>query len=193
MRAYGCRGMRENAKFTSMNVFGNFMRGPKYGSSSGVRGGDSTPGAGLRYSLTMYDRDNVFAKILRGEIPAFKVHEDDRTLAFMDVMPQSPGHTLVIPKTEARNIFEIDGQSLAELIKVTQRIAIAVRAAFKPDGITVIQFNEPAAGQTVFHIHFHIVPNYQGQPLKSHGREMADKAVLAEHAERVKQALAKSK
>jgi histidine triad (HIT) family protein len=141
----------------------------------------------------MYDPDNVFAKILRGEIPSFKVYEDERTLSFMDVMPQSQGHTLVIPKTPARNIFDIDAESLGALIKVTQRIAIAVRAAFHPDGVTLIQFNEPAAGQTVFHIHFHIIPNYQGQSLKGHARtEMADGAVLAEHAERIKQALANS-
>lgn len=134
----------------------------------------------------MYDPNNIFAKILRGEIPAFKVYEDDRTLAFMDVMPQSEGHTLVIPKTNARNLFDIDPDSLAHLIKATQRVARAVQKAFKPDGMRIIQFNEPAAGQTIFHIHFHIVPCYEGSTLRSHARDMADKAVLAEHAERVK-------
>ena len=138
----------------------------------------------------MYDTNNVFAKILRGEIPAFKVYEDARTLAFMDVMPQSEGHTLVIPKTNARNFFDIDPDALAHLIKATQHVAKAVQKAFKPDGMRIIQFNEPAAGQTVFHIHFHIVPCYEGSALKSHSREMADKAVLAEHAERVKRELA---
>jgi histidine triad (HIT) family protein len=138
----------------------------------------------------MYDPNNIFAKILRGEVPAFKVYEDDRTLAFMDVMPQSEGHTLVIPKAQARNLFEIDAQMLAELIRVTQHVARAVRAAFKPDGISLAQFNEPAAGQTVFHIHFHIVPHYAGKPLALHGRAMADSTVLAQHAERIKQALA---
>jgi histidine triad (HIT) family protein len=137
----------------------------------------------------MYDTNNIFAKILRGEIPAFKVYEDERSLAFMDVMPQSEGHTLVIPKTNARNFFDIDPDSLANLIKTTQHVAKAVQKAFKPDGVRIIQFNEPAAGQTVFHIHFHIVPCYEGDALKGHSREMADKAVLAEHAERVKQAL----
>ncbi len=137
----------------------------------------------------MYDQNNVFAKILRGEIPAFKVYEDDRTLAFMDVMPQSEGHTLVIPKTNARNFFDIDPESLAQLIKATQHVAKAVQKAFKPDGMRIIQFNEPAAGQTVFHIHFHIVPCYEGRSLKSHSRDMADKTVLAEHAERVKREL----
>ncbi|HEX7013280.1 MAG TPA: HIT family protein [Steroidobacteraceae bacterium] len=138
----------------------------------------------------MYDDDNVFAKILRGEIPAFKVYEDDHALAFMDAMPQSDGHTLVVPKTRARNFFDIDPDALAGLIKVTQRVAIAVRKAFNPQGMRIMQFNEPAAGQTVFHIHFHIIPCYEGQALKAHGRDWADKAVLAEQAERIKRALA---
>jgi histidine triad (HIT) family protein len=137
----------------------------------------------------MYDTNNIFARILRGEIPAFNVYENDHTLAFMDVMPQSPGHTLVIPKTNARNFFDIDPAALAELIKATQHVARGVQAAFQPDGMRIIQFNEPAAGQTVFHIHFHIVPCYEGQELRTHSREMADKAVLAEHAERVRAAL----
>lgn len=137
----------------------------------------------------MYDPNNIFAKILRGEIPAFKVYEDDHTLAFMDVMPQSEGHTLVVPKTQARNFFDIDTQSLADLIKATQHVAKGVREAFKPDGVRIIQFNEPAAGQTVFHIHFHIVPCYEGREMKGHSRDMADKAVLAEHAERIRKAL----
>jgi histidine triad (HIT) family protein len=135
---------------------------------------------------TPYDTNNIFAKILRGEIPSFKVYEDARTFAFMDVMPQSEGHTLVIPKTSARNFFDIDPEALADLIKSTQHVAKAVQKAFKPDGMRIIQFNEPAAGQTVFHIHFHIVPCYEGQALKSHSRDMADKAVLAQHAERIK-------
>ena len=105
----------------------------------------------------MYDNDNVFAKILRGEIPAFKVFEDPRALAFMDAMPQSDGHTLVIPKVSARNLFDIEPDALAELIKTTQKVARAVRKAFDPAGMRIIQFNEPAAGQTVFHIHFHLL------------------------------------
>lgn len=138
----------------------------------------------------MYDDNNVFARILRGEIPAFKVYEDEHTLAFMDAMPQSPGHTLVVPKVRACNFFDIEPQALAELIKVTQRVAGAVRAAFEPDGMRIAQFNEPAAGQTVFHIHFHIIPCYQGSELKSHSRELGDKVVLAEHAQRIQRALA---
>lgn len=138
-----------------------------------------------------YDPDNIFAKILRGEIPAFRVHEDEHTLAFMDVMPQSAGHTLVITKARARNFFDIEPEALANLIKATQYVAAGVREAFKPDGMRIIQFNEAAAGQTVFHIHFHIIPCYEGQELRMHARQMADKEVLADHAERVKQALAR--
>ena len=137
----------------------------------------------------MYDSNNVFAKILRGEIPSFKVFEDETALAFMDAMPQSDGHTLVIPKVAARNFFDIEPEALAALIKTTQRIAKAVQQAFAPDGMRIIQFNEPAAGQTVFHIHFHIVPCYEGRETKGHGREWADKALLAQHAERIRTAL----
>lgn len=139
----------------------------------------------------MYDPNNIFARILRGEIPAAKVHEDEHTLAFMDVMPQSAGHTLVITKAHARNFFDIEPEALANLIKATQYVAAGVREAFKPDGMRIIQFNETAAGQTVFHIHFHIVPCYEGQELKLHARQMADKEVLVQHAERVKQALSR--
>jgi histidine triad (HIT) family protein len=138
----------------------------------------------------MYDDNNIFAKIIRGEIPAFKVFEDERALAFMDAMPQSEGHTLVVPKARARNLFDIEPAVLAELIKITQHVARGVQKAFAPGGMRIIQFNEAAAGQTVFHIHFHIVPCYEGVPLKSHNRDWADKAVLAQHAERVRQALA---
>jgi histidine triad (HIT) family protein len=134
-----------------------------------------------------YDTNNIFAKIVRGEIPAVKVYEDAQTLAFMDVMPQSDGHTLIIPKlAQAENFFDIDAASLTSVILTTQKIAKAVDAAFRPDGIRIIQFNRPAAGQTVFHIHFHVVPCYDGVELKSHARGMADKAVLADHAERIK-------
>lgn len=138
----------------------------------------------------MYDQSNVFAKILRGEIPAFKVYEDARALSFMDAMPQSDGHTLVIPKVEARNLFDIAPDALTDLIKATQYVARGVQQAFQPDGMRIIQFNEPAAGQTVFHIHFHIVPCYEGKASRGHGRDWADKAVLAEHAEKIRAALA---
>ena len=137
----------------------------------------------------MYDDNNIFAKIIRGELPAFKVYEDARTVSFMDAMPQSDGHTLVVPKTPARNLFDIEPAALGELIKVTQHIAKAVRKALTPDGLRIVQFNEPAAGQTVFHIHFHIIPCYEGTPLRSHNRDWADKALLARHAELIRQAL----
>jgi histidine triad (HIT) family protein len=138
----------------------------------------------------MYDSNNVFAKILRGEIPAAKVYEDERVLAFMDAMPQADGHTLVIPKAQARNFFDVDPEVLANLIKATQHVAHAVRKAFQPDGVRIAQFNEPAAGQTVFHLHFHIIPCYEGKELRSHARGMASPELLAEHAARVRQALA---
>lgn len=137
----------------------------------------------------MYDDSNVFAKILRGEIPAFKVFEDAGHLAFMDAMPQSEGHTLVIPKSRARNFFDIEPAVLGELIRTTQHVARGVQKAFNPGGMRIIQFNEAVAGQTVFHIHFHIIPCYEGVELRAHNRGWADKAVLAQHAERVKQAI----
>lgn len=137
----------------------------------------------------MYDPNNIFAKILRGEIPAAKVYEDEHVLAFMDAMPQSEGHTLVIPKVQARNFFDVEPQALAELVTATQHVARAVRKAFQPDGMRIAQFNEPAAGQTVFHLHFHIIPCYEGRELRAHSRGMADPAVLAEHAARVREAL----
>lgn len=136
-----------------------------------------------------YDRNNIFAKILRGEIPAFKVHEDEHTLAFMDVMPQSDGHTLVVPKFAAENLFDLPVDRLHALIGATQRIAAAARQAFQADGITLMQFNGEAAGQTVFHIHFHIVPRYHNEPLHVHGRAMADQEVLARHAAQLRQTL----
>jgi histidine triad (HIT) family protein len=137
-----------------------------------------------------YDPSNVFARILRGEIPAHKVHEDEHTLAFMDVMPQSEGHTLVIPKSAAENILELDPQSLAATILVTQRVARAVKRAFDAPGVMIAQLNGAGAGQTVFHIHFHVIPRYEGIDLRFHARGMADPQVLAAHAARIRAALA---
>ena len=136
-----------------------------------------------------YDRNNVFAKILRGEIPSHKVYEDAQTLAFMDVMPQADGHTLVIPKVEAEGLLDVPPEALAATIVTTQRVAKAVKAAFATPGVLVAQLNGSAAGQSVFHIHFHIVPRRAGLDLKLHAREMADPAVLAAHAERIRAAL----
>ncbi len=125
--------------------------------------------------LVTYDAQNIFAKILSGAIPSARVYEDDRTLAFMDAFPQSKGHTLVIPKVDACNLFDIEPADLQNLIVETQRIARAVRDALSPDGVRIMQFNGEAAGQTVFHIHFHILPMWDDQPLGRHaGGGMAD-------------------
>ena len=136
-----------------------------------------------------YDSENIFGKILRGEIPAAKVYEDAQTLAFMDVMPQAPGHTLVIPKQGSRGLLDADPQVLAALIGTVQKVGRAVKAAFEADGLTIFQYNEPAGGQTVFHLHMHIVPRHEGVPLKRHEGGMADKDVLADHAARIRAAL----
>ncbi|SFB48984.1 histidine triad (HIT) family protein [Rhizobium sp. NFR07] len=132
-----------------------------------------------------YDPNNIFGKILRGEIPCHRVYEDADTLAFMDVMPQSPGHLLVIPKTPSRNILDADPAVLSKLIPIVQKLAKAAKDAFDADGVTVIQFNEPAAGQTVFHLHFHVIPRYESVPMKPHSGQMEDNAVLAANAEKV--------
>lgn len=138
---------------------------------------------------TPYDPSNVFAKILRGEIPCHKVYEDEHTLAFMDVMPQADGHTLIIPKTPARNMLDAAPEQLAAVIATTQRIAKAAKAAFSAPGVLVMQFNETAAGQTVFHLHFHVIPRFEGETLRAHGGGMADHGVLAGHAQKIRAAL----
>ncbi len=126
-----------------------------------------------------YDPDNIFAKILSGAVPCVKVYEDDRTLSFMDVFPQARGHTLVIPKVGARNLFDIAEADLQDLIVKTQKVARAVRDGLNPDGVRLMQFNGDAAGQTVFHIHFHILPFWRGVPLKPHvSGQMADMGEL---------------
>jgi len=133
-----------------------------------------------------YDPDNIFAKILRGEAPAAKVFEDDAVLAFMDVFPQSRGHTLVIPKAPARNLLDVDPAALSSLIARVQTLARAVREALQPDGLTIMQFNGAAGGQTVYHLHFHIIPRWDGEALKGHGAGgMADPAELANLASRI--------
>jgi len=136
-----------------------------------------------------YDTNNVFARILRGEIPAHTVYEDDRTLAFMDVMPQVEGHTLVIPKVAAESLFDLPQDALAATIVTTQRVARAVKKAFDAPGIMIAQLNGSDAGQSVFHIHFHVIPRKGGINLRLHARDMADQKVLAEHAARVRAAL----
>jgi histidine triad (HIT) family protein len=136
-----------------------------------------------------YDHNNIFARILRGEIPAHKVCEDEHTLAFMDVMPQAEGHALVIPKVPAENLFDLPPDALAATILTTQRVARAVQKAFDAPGILIAQLNGAPAGQSVFHIHFHVVPRHEGFDLRLHARDMADHAVLAAHAARVRAAL----
>lgn len=137
-----------------------------------------------------YDENNVFAKILREEIPAHKVLEDDDVIVFMDVMPQAPGHTLVVPKAPSRNVLDADPAVLAKLLPVVQRVARAVKEAFAAEGVSVFQYNEPAGGQSVFHLHIHVVPRHEGVPLKPHSGTMEDGAVLAANAEKVRKALA---
>jgi histidine triad (HIT) family protein len=136
-----------------------------------------------------YDDNNIFAKILRGEIPCHKVYEDEAALAFMDVMPQIDGHTLVIPKAPSRNLLDADPAMLGPLMAAVQKVANGVRKAFGAEGILVKQFNEPAAGQTVFHLHVHILPLSAGSQLRAHSGKMADHAVLAQHAEMIRAAL----
>ena len=140
--------------------------------------------------MTAYDDNNIFAKILRGEIPSVRVYEDEHTFAFMDVMPQANGHTLVIPKAPSRNILDADPETLARLMPVVQKVAVGVKEAFEADGVTVIQFNEPAAGQTVYHLHFHVIPRVEGVALKPHSGTMEDQGVLAANAEQLRKALA---
>ena len=118
-------------------------------------------------------------------MPAHRVFEDDVALAFMDVMPQGPGHTLVVPKVKARTLLDIAPGDLAALITRVQKVAAAVKTAFEADGLTVFQFSEPAGGQTVFHLHFHVVPRFEGVPLGRHEGAMANPAVLTAHAARI--------
>lgn len=135
-----------------------------------------------------YDRTNVFAKILRGEMPSFKVFEDAHTLAFMDVMPQADGHVLVIPKEEAENIFDLSADGAARLIATTQKVARAVKKAMSSD-IMLAQLNGASAGQSVFHVHFHIIPRRTGADFRLHARAMADFDELKAIAEKIRAAL----
>ena len=137
-----------------------------------------------------YDPDNIFAKILRGEADAHIVLDEEHCLAFMDLMPQSPGHTLVIPREPAENLFDLSDESLDVLVATTRRVARAVKAAFDPPGIMIVQLNGADAGQTVFHIHFHVIPRYPGEGLTLHARSVADAAELRANAARIRAALA---
>lgn len=137
-----------------------------------------------------YDPQNIFARILRGELPAHKVYEDDKALAFLDIMPRCPGHTLVIPKAPARNILDITPEDLAYVATIAKKVAIAGMKAFEADGITVQQFNEDAGGQVVFHLHVHVIPRHTGVELRAPLSYKEAPEVLAEQATRLKAALA---
>ena len=136
-----------------------------------------------------YDTNNIFAKILRGEVPSVKVYEDDKTLAFMDVMPQADGHTLVVPKEPAENILELSPEGAAAMIRTTQKIAKAVKKGLDAPGLMIFQLNGKPAGQSVFHVHFHVVPRSGGIDLKLHARGMESPDKLKAIAEKIKAAL----
>ena len=139
--------------------------------------------------MTAYDDENIFAKILRGEMPATRVYEDEHTLAMMDIMPRADGHVLVLPKAASRNILDIDAGEMAAVMATAQRIARAQMQAFNAEGITIQQFSESAGGQVVFHTHVHVLPRHEGVALRPPGT-MADGAVLEAHAEKIRAALA---
>jgi histidine triad (HIT) family protein len=140
--------------------------------------------------MPSYDTNNIFAKILRGELPSHKVYEDDDTIAFLDIMPRCEGHTLVVPKTPARNLLDANPAQLAACIKTVQKISLAIVKAFNANGITLQQFNEPAGGQVVFHLHFHVLPRREGVTLGPPTSTMEKPEVLAANAEKLKRALA---
>lgn len=136
-----------------------------------------------------YDSSNIFAKILRGEIPAVKVYEDSATLAFMDVMPEADGHVLVVPKEAAEDILNLSPEGLSATMATVQKIAKAADKALAPDGILIKQYNRAAAGQSVFHIHFHIIPRWEGVPMAPHGKAMVEAARLEPIAAKIRSAL----
>ena len=138
--------------------------------------------------MSAYDTDNIFAKILRGEIPSFKVYEDDETYCFMDIMPRSDGHCLVIPKTPCRNVLDASDAQLAAVMATVKKVANAAKVAFKADGVTLQQFNEAAGGQEVFHLHFHIHPRHDGVSMRPAG-VMGDMDAIKGHAEAIAKAL----
>ena len=139
--------------------------------------------------MSTYDSQNIFAKILRGEIPCTKVYEDEHTIAFMDIMPQADGHTLIVPKNPSVNLLDADAATFGPLFTTVQKIARAVKKGMDADGVVITQFNEAAAGQTVFHLHVHVIPRWEGVALRKHAGAMADSALLQAHAEKIKAAL----
>jgi histidine triad (HIT) family protein len=144
------------------------------------RGGDGPENQGA--SMTAYDSNNVFAKILRGEFPCYKIYDDEHVFVFLDIMPRAPGHTLVIPKAAARNILDISAEDFAHVARGAHRVAQAAKVAFKADGISVHQFSEAAGGQVVFHLHMHVIPRFDGVALLPAASRKEDPAVLERHA-----------
>lgn len=139
--------------------------------------------------MTEYDNDNVFAKILRDEMPAYKVYEDDNTFVFMDIMPRANGHCLVIPKRPARNLLDADDEMLGQIMQTARNVANASIKAFGADGVTVHQFNETAGGQMVFHLHVHVIPRYDGIKMRSNSWDMENSDVLIANAQKLKDAM----
>ncbi len=139
--------------------------------------------------MPAYDPANIFARILRGELPCHRIFEDDDCLAFMDIMPRAPGHALVIPKFPARTILDVSPEALGRLAVCVQKVAGAVQSAMSADGLTIQQFNESAGGQVVFHLHVHIIPRWDGQPMRPHTAQMAPNDELAANAALIKAAL----
>ena len=139
--------------------------------------------------MPSYDPQNIFAKILRGELPCYKVYEDDKVLAFLDIMPRAPGHTLVLPKAPARNLLDVKPDDLAAVATAAQKIANAAMKVFAADGITIQQFNEGAGGQVVFHLHIHVIPRKAGVTMKPPASEKEKPEVLAEHAKKLAAAI----
>jgi histidine triad (HIT) family protein len=140
--------------------------------------------------MAAYDNQNIFAKILRGEIPSYKVYENDHTFAFLDIMPRSPGHTLVIPKAPARGLLDISADDFAQVARTTKKIAVAAVKAFHADGVIIQQFSEPASGQVVLHLHMHVMPITEGVDLLPAQTVKADPSVLEQHAAALIAALA---
>ena len=139
--------------------------------------------------MPAYDPNNIFAKILRGELPCYKVYEDDKVFAFLDIMPRAPGHTLVLPKAPARNLLDVNPDDLAAVSRAAQKIAQAAMTVFSADGITIQQFNEGAGGQVVFHLHMHVIPRKTGIAMKPPASEKEKPEVLSDHALKLSAAL----
>jgi histidine triad (HIT) family protein len=139
--------------------------------------------------MPAYEPDNIFAKIVKGDIPSYKVYEDDKAIAFLDIMPRAPGHMLVIPKKGARNLLDVSPDDLAHVIKIAQKVAQASMKVFGADGVTLQQFNEPAGGQVIFHLHVHVIPRKTGVAMKPPASEKEKPEVLEEQAKKLKAAL----